>query len=386
MKKFWNLETFSTGLAMFAMFFGAGNVIFPLSVGQYAGDQNIIAIFGLLLTAVLMPFAGVFGIILFDGSCSNFFDRIGKIPGFLLAFIIITLLGPVGSTPRCIALTYSTLKSTFPDLSSPLFSAFSCLVIYLFTVQKKRLLEILGFVLTPFLIISLTSIVLIGFLIPSNTQTSEISSLTMFLHGLKEGYNTMDLLAAFFFSSSILAILKSKQVENHEAGKGYIKLTLRASLIGATLLALVYIGFSSISSFHSGGLELTNKDELLNALTLKIAGPYANFLVCMTVTLACLTTAIALISVFTDFVQKNIFREKISYEMTLAGSLLITFAISTLEFKGISAFLGPILQISYPGLIVLTLLNIAYKLIGFKPIKTPVFITFVLAALIYIIT
>lgn len=383
MKKFWNLETFSTGLAMFAMFFGAGNVIFPLGIGQYAGDQNMIATLGLLITAVLMPFAGVFAMILFDGSYHQFFDRIGKIPGFILAFIIITLLGPLGSSPRCIALTYSTLKSSFPGLSPILFSAFACVVIYLLTMQKKRILGILGYVLTPLLIISLASIVLIGFWTPADIQPNEASSLTMFLHGLKEGYNTMDLLAAFFFSSTILAILKSNQIENQESGKGYIQLALRASVIGATLLALVYLGFSSISAFHSNGLELIHTDELLTAITMKIAGPYANLLVCMTVTLACLTTAIALISVFTDFVQKEVFLEKISYKVTLAGSLLITFAISTLQFTGISAFLGPILQICYPGLIVLTLLNIAYKLTGFKPIKTPVFLTFTSAAIVY---
>lgn len=380
MKKIWNSTTISTGIAMFAMFFGAGNVIFPLGIGQYAGDQNAIATFGLLLTAVLMPFAGVFAMILFDGSYHHFFDRIGKIPGFLLAFMTITLLGPIGSTPRCIALTYTTLKSSFPSISATLFSAVACLVIYLFARQKKRILEILGYMLTPMLILCLSSIIFIGFLIPSEVLTNQTSSLSMFLHGLKEGYNTMDLLAAFFFSSAIISILKGK---NRENGNGYLELMLRSSLIGGILLALVYIGFSSISSFHNGGLELTSKDELLTALTLKIAGPYANLLVCLTVTLACLTTAIALISAFSDFAQKMVFLEKISYETTLTGALLITFAISTLQFTGISAFLDPILQICYPGLIVLTLLNIVYKLTGFKPIKTPVFVTFAIAAIIY---
>lgn len=380
MKNFWNLETFSTGLAMFAMFFGAGNVIFPLGIGQYAGDQNAIATLGLLITAVLMPFMGVFAMILFEGNYRQFFSRIGKIPGFILALTTITLLGPIGSTPRCIALTYSTLKSSFPDISLTIFSACACVIIYLFSMQKNRILGILGYVLTPLLILSLASIVLIGFWHPSEVQVNDASALSMFLHGLKEGYNTMDLLAAFFFSSTILAILKSRQMENNESGNGYIRLALRASLLGGLLLSLVYVGFSSISAFHGSGLDTINKDELLNAITMKIAGPYANLLICLTVTLACLTTAIALISVFSDFVQKEVFQEKVSYKMTLAGALLITFAISTLEFSGISAFLGPVLQVCYPGLIVLTLLNIAYKLVGFAPVKVPVFLAFAVAA------
>lgn len=379
MKKIYRLETFSVGLAMFAMFFGAGNVIFPLGLGQHAQDQSPIATFGLLLTAVLMPFAGVFAMILYDGNCRKFFERIGKIPGFLLAFTIITLLGPAGSTPRCIALTYSTLKSSFPELSSTLFSGFACLIIFAFTLQKQRVITLLGYVLTPLLILSLTMIVAIGIYAPSHVQASGQSPLAMFMHGLSEGYNTMDLLAAFFFSSAILAVLREKQTIT----SNYINIAFKASIIGAILLAAVYIGFSSIAAFHGADLPVTNKDELLSALTLRIAGPYANMLVCMTVVLACLTTAIALISVFADFFQKEVLRGKISYETTLIGSLLMTFAVSTLQFTGISSFLGPVLQICYPALIVLTLLNIAYKLTGFRPVKVPVFAAFALSAFLY---
>src|ERR1700722_13643393 len=118
MKKYFSFEAFTIGLAMFSMFFGAGNVIFPLAVGQYAGDKNFYAMSGLILTAAIMPIIGVIAMILFDGNYRQFFGRLGKVPGFLLALIIISLLGPLGSTPRCIALSYTTLKSSFPELSS----------------------------------------------------------------------------------------------------------------------------------------------------------------------------------------------------------------------------------------------------------------------------
>jgi branched-chain amino acid:cation transporter, LIVCS family len=116
---------------------------------------------------------------------------------------------------------------------------------------------------------------------------------------------------------------------------------------------------------------------------MKIAGAHAGVLVCITIALACLTTAIALISAFSDFVQKEVFKEKITYEFTLVAALLLTFFISTFEFNGISAFLGPILQICYPGLIALTFLNIAYRLKNFRPIKLPVFLVFALSAYFY---
>ncbi len=382
MQKKITLEALPIGLAMFSMFFGAGNVIFPLALGQYAGDKNTLAVMGLLITAVVMPFAGVFAMILFDGNYRGFFSRLGKIPGFLLALAVITLLGPLGSTPRCIALTYSTLKSVFPTLEPISFSALSCLVIYLFTVRKNQILKLLGWVLTPLLLSTLGVIVALGLFTSSDLQANSAEG-NMFLHGLTEGYNTMDLLAAFFFSSTILAILKERVSEDNSHLKGYINLSLQASLIGAFLLALVYVGFSFVAAFHGPDLAVNSKDELLTALSLKIAGPAAGLLVCTTIALACLTTAIALISVFSDFVQKEVFQEKISYNMTLLGALSITFLISTYQFTGISAFLGPILQICYPGLIVLTFLNILHKLTGFLPLKVPVFVTFGLSTLLY---
>lgn len=382
-KKILKSQELAIGLAMFAMFFGAGNVIFPLAVGQYAGDKNFYAMSGLVLTAAIMPIIGVIAMILFDGNYRQFFGRLGRVPGFLLALIIISLLGPLGSTPRCIALSYTTLKSSFPELSSVLFSAIACGIIFLFTVRKNHILTLLGWVLTPLLLGSLITIIIIGLTAAPGIQNTSQTSTNMFLHGLKEGYNTMDLLAAFFFSSTILNILRSSLKEAEQGTRNYVSVALRASVVGACLLAAIYVGFSYLAAFHANQLVIGGKDELLGAITMKIAGAHAGVLVCITIALACLTTAIALISAFSDFVQKEVFKEKITYEFTLVAALLLTFFISTFEFNGISAFLGPILQICYPGLIALTFLNIAYRLKNFRPIKLPVFLVFALSAYFY---
>lgn len=368
-------QSVAIGLAMFSMFFGAGNIIFPLAVGQLAGDKNLYAISGLILTAAIMPIAGVIAMILYDGNYRQFFGRLGKTPGFLLAFLIISLLGPLGSTPRCIALAYTTLKSSFPGLSIGIFSAISCAIIFLLCVKKNHLLTILGWVLTPLLLGSLLVIIVIGLMTSPETQNIHQSDINIFLYGLKEGYNTMDLMAAFFISSTIIAILKTRFKEN-AFSMTYEKVAFRASIIGAFLLSVVYIGFSYLAALHGNDISTSSKDELLGAIAIKLTGEHGGILVCFTIALACLTTAIALISAFTDFVQKQVFQEKISYEVTLIGALLLTFFISIFEFTGISVFLDPIMQICYPGLIVLTILNIAFQLKNFKPIKLPVFSTF----------
>jgi branched-chain amino acid:cation transporter, LIVCS family len=381
MRTLFKFETLAIGLAMFSMFFGAGNVIFPLAVGQYAGDKSLIAMTGLIISAVMIPFAGMIAMILFNGDYKRFFGRLGWGPGFFLALMIMTLLGPLGSTPRCIALSYSTLKLLFPVLSPILFSLGACLFIFLFAIRKNRWMSLLGYVLTPMLLTALGIIIVKGLMSKPDMQEVTISNWSIFLHGFQEGYKTMDLLAAFFFSSAILVGLKK---EDGESSGNRMQQALYASIIGATLLAITYIGFSLVASYHSNYLGISEQEDLLGAITLKIIGPSAGLLVCITVVLACLTTAIALSSVFAEFLQNGVFNGKVSYEIALIGSLIVTFFVSTYEFSGISAFLEPILQICYPGLIVLTFLNIAYSLKKVQPVRIPVFLTFAIATVIYL--
>ena len=237
-------------------------------------------------------------------------------------------------------------------------------------------MDLLGYILTPLLLLSLLIIIVMGFMTAPDVQNIDHSNLSIFLHGLKEGYNTMDLLAAFFFSSVILSSLRrSAGTEEEKQPRNLLARAIKSSLIGAVLLAVTYIGFSFIASFHGHSLDISGKDELLGAITLKIIGPSAGLLVCFTIALACLTTAIALSAVFAEFLQKSVFIN-ISYHTALISSLIVTFFVSTFEFTGISNFLGPILQICYPALIALTFLNIAHILWRWKIVKTPVFLIF----------
>ncbi|NDD58875.1 MAG: branched-chain amino acid transporter [Chlamydiae bacterium] len=382
MKTLLKSRSLSSGFALFSMFFGAGNLIFPLAIGQFAGEHNLYAMIGLIITAVIVPFLGVIAILLFDGSYQNFFARLGKWPGFLLALSIITLIGPLGCTPRCIALAFSTVKTFFPGASSILFSAGACLIILAFTLRQNKTIEMLGRVLTPVLLLGLGFIIYKGFTAEGSAMLPDSDRISLFFHGLKEGYNTMDLLAAFFFSSTVIAMLKTGNDEIKGA-TSHFKRTLKATAIGAGLLSLVYFGFSYIASMHASSLNLIAKEQILTSLAIKVAGPLAGIVLCVTVAATCLTTAIALVTVFTDFVQKGVLKEKVRYETILIVSLLITFFMANFEFSGISAFLGPILEVCYPGLIVLTIANIAFRLVDFKPIKFLVFLAFICSATMY---
>lgn len=378
----------STGLAMFSMFFGAGNVVFPLDLGRVAGNMNLYAILGLLLTAVLVPFTGLFTMFLFSGDYDSFFKRIGKIPGFLVISFLMALIGPFMAIPRCITLSFSTMSMYFPGMSLFYFSLISVILLYVLTVNRKKILDLLGLVLSPLLLISLMFLIIKGLIYHPAPKIVDISRVDVFLHGLREGYYTMDLLGAFFFSVVILLGLKRSlgkdfKMDTPEDKKRFFRITLISSGIGALLLSLIYTGFSYVASFYSLSLNAAQKDTVLSVLASTILGPVGGIIANVAVALACLTTAMTLTAVFSEFIQNELFKNKLNYKSSLIITLILTFAMSELGFMGIIKMSMPILSIGYPVLIVLTFLNLANKLFGFKFVKIPVFITLVLSVLFY---
>jgi len=363
----------AAGFAMFSMFFGAGNVIFPLAVGSAAKGQNFYAIAGLLISAVGIPLLGLISMTLFNGNYKHYFERIGKVPGFLLALFIMGLIGPFGAMPRLITVSHSTFSMYWPGVPFTLFSLISCALVFLLTFKKNSLVDILGYYLTPALLVALVIIIVKGLVSAPAMPATDFDPQTLFYDGLVTGYEMMDLLATFFFSSIVLQCLEATEIaEGHTKNfRNVIFLTLKASLIGMGLLAVIYIGFSYVAAFHSDVLVGLGREHLLGAIALHILGPYAGIVAIMAVSLACLTTAIALAAVFSEFLHNDLTQGKLPYIPSLVITLIVCYFVSTLGFSGIARFLEPILVVCYPALIVLTIFNIGHKLSHVKMVKTP---------------
>ena len=389
MKKLKKQNTFVTGLAIFSMLFGAGNVIYPLVSGQLAKDQYIFALIGFLTSSVAFAFIGLLSMVLFEGNYLKFFSRLGKVPGFLLTLFIMCIVGPLGAIPRIITVSYGSIRPFIGNIPLVYFSLFACTVMFLLTLKRKRLLDIIGYVLTPMLLSSLLLIIIAGFWNTAEILPSSHGPGKALIKGFLHGNQTMDLLGALCFSSIVFKILKRKKENNtlneKKENKKIFLQTLKAGSIGLLLLALIYIGFIRLSAFYGHNLSGIQSVEVLGALTTQILGAKATLISSLAVSLACLTTAIALSAVFTDFIYERVFLKKVRYSFCLIGSLLVTFLFSTLNFEGIMGILGPILQVCYPALIVLSVLNIAHKLFGFKMVKTPVFLTFGISLLFQLI-
>lgn len=378
------VSVLATGLALFSMFFGAGNLVFPLLIGKSAGSETVSALVGLGVSAVAFPFLGLIAMMLYGGDLKAFLARLGKWPAFVLLFVLFMSQGPVGSMPRLITLMHASVKPYIPDLSLSLFSVLISGVIFWMAFKPHRIVHLLGMVLTPLLLATLAILIGVGIFHAQEPLVVTEGAFYHFKQGLKGGYQTLDLTAALLFASVIIPYLSRGicKKDVRETARLVRRRMIGASSVAAGLLLISYVGLSWLASHHIRSLPAGIEEvDLLYAIAVQVLGPSGSFLATGAVFLACLTTAISLASVFSEYLRKEWFREKTGLVVPLALTLSVTAAMATLGFAGIMRILGPALEILYPSLIVLCLLNIAYSLYQVRSIKVPVFTTLAIGSI-----
>jgi len=384
MRKYLSPQIISTGLAIFSMFFGAGNLMFPIRVGQLSGDQSVWGITGFLITGILLPLAGLIAIILFQGDYTEFFNRLGRIPGFALTFFCTLVVGPLIAMPRIVTLSYTMTAPFLPNISLVTFSVAFLLLTFFATYRESKIVDFLGYVISPLLLVSLLIIIIRGYLTGTMVTTTDQNALEMFWHNLKFGYQTLDLLGGIFFSSFVITILKKNySVPGKPDFKRLALLSTQAGILGVSLLGLVYIGMSHLGAYFGHGLENINPGELFSAISFRVLNAQGAAIIAIAVLMACYSTIIALTGVYADYLSGHLLKNKLDYLTALIITLVLTFIPSTFDLGVILELSAPLIYITYPALIVLTLLNIAYKLFDFKPVKIPVLITFLISLVTY---
>lgn len=372
----------SVGLAIFAMLFGAGNVAFPLDLGRNTGASVLFAIAGLVATGVLVPLLGLISASLFDGNYKKFLGMTGRIPGLFLALVCMLLLGPFGATPRCITLAYAAVKWHIPQLSLFVFSIIVSCLVYAATIKKRAVVGILGRFLGPIKITLLLTIVVIGLLSIATPPKSKLTDIACFIKGLREGLWTLDLIGTIFFSGLIISSIKSYyQKRGGASAQQIISSGLKAGIIGGSLLGFVYTGFCVLAAKYGAFVTDIPKEQLLSALATLVLGSHASILANAAMAVACLTTAIALTTVFADYLTHELFLGRIKYSYALLITTVLTFVMTNLGFAGIAKVIEPIAILCYPPLIALSLANVAYALWGFKYTKFVFFSTLAATAL-----
>ncbi|MBS4169172.1 branched-chain amino acid transport system II carrier protein [Parachlamydia sp. AcF125] len=370
----------AAGLALFSMFFGAGDLIWPLILGGNSGDKNFFAMVGLIFTGVSLPLLGLISMMLFEGNYRAFFERIGKVPGVILIFIIQAILGPIGSIPRLATLSYATLKPYLPEfMNFTFFTLAAGILVLVFTVKKRRIIDLLGLLLTPVLLGSLGMILFLGFQNPPPAAASPLSPSEAFSEGLRVGYNTLDLIASFIFAPFVMSHFIGMDYGQDPlmARREVFKQMVKASLLAAGLLSVMYVGLTYVAAFYTPILEAGHApEERLSAIAMYLLGSKGAFVACLAVAMACLTTAIPLVSICGEYIKKDLLKGRGGEILPLVITLLISGVIANLGFTGIANMLSPILVVLCPGLIVLSVLNIIYKLYDKAWTNTPVFAAF----------
>lgn len=393
MKRLFNSKTITISLAIFSMLFGAGNLMYPLKVGMSSGDQNLIGMLGFFVTAVVLPICGLLAMILFDGNYDSFFKRLGYYAGSAIIWACMMFIGPFVAIPRITTLSHTMVAPFIPieflqnitPFSSFIFSLIFLGITFLATYRENKIMELLGNIISPILLISLSIIIVKGLLTSDGIAHNMRDPFDLFKENFMRGYETLDLIGALFFASIVLHLLKSTLGRELAQNPRYLALVgLHAGILGTLLLGLVYVGMSYLGVFHGSGLSSVNAGELFREISFRVLGNKGAFIIATAVVMACLSTAIALAAVVGEYVQFTIFRNKINYVTALIITLLACIPLSTAGLGTILSVTGGVItKIVYPVLIVITLCNIAYKLFGFKPIKLPVLITFIIMLISY---
>jgi LIVCS family branched-chain amino acid:cation transporter len=365
----------SVGIAIFAMLFGAGNIVYPLTLGRASGETVFFAMIGFFLTAVILPIIGLISALVCNGDYKKLFDKLGPVTGNAVIFFCMMLFGPFAIVPRCVTIAYASVQWYIPFCSLTMFSVFASLLIFIATYRPTGVITLLGRFLGPLKLILLFSIVFFGLWSWEPLMPSSRLPIESFSDGLLEGFWTLDLLGTIFFSTMILYALRKKI--NLETPKQLAMAGLQSGAIGGLVLGIIYAGFCLISAMHSGSIGSVPDVQILTALSTYLLGAKAGAVANITVAISCLTTAIALTTVFADYVQKEVLKQKVSYTVALIGTVIMAAIMANLGFAKIMGLIAPVVLCLYPALVVLSIANILDVLCGFRFIKIPFWVTLI---------
>ena len=341
-------------LVLFSSFFGAGNLLFPPLFGYLSGSNLNIATLGFCITGVGLPIMGVLAIAMTGGTdLTEVAAPVNIAYAKIIMFLSSMAIGPLFAIPRTAAFSYEIgIKPLFGTtepwqlaLYSALYFAFS----YYVANNPSKVLNWLGKVLTPALLVCLAILFVRVLLAPSFTPDAPQGAYLQapFLKGFQEGYNTMDLLASFLFGAATLTSIKTLGIEGK---KDLIKTCLMAGIIAAGLLAVIYYFLGYAGEFSNGaGILVATAHEYL--------GAGGTVILSAIIILACLTTSIGLIAAISEYFH-ILFGKKLSQKTMGVLIALLSFVLSNVGLDMIIKMAIPVLCFLYPVMIALALLNV----------------------------
>ncbi len=343
------------GFALFAIFFGAGNLIFPPYLGVISGNNWGIANIAFLLSDPLLPILGVIVTALLGGQATDLGKRVSKHFSIIIGAISIILIGPLFAVPRTGATTHEIFVQSFVPSAPQWITSliFFGLTLYI-AIHSHTVIDAIGKYLTPILLFILL-LVFIAAVIQPNASFQTTTSTGLFSQSFKEGYQTMDALGAALMAGVVISDLTRR---GYTEKKEQHQMMFGVGIVSFILLALVYSSLTYAGATVSTVYDSTiQRPALLIGLIEQLLGSFGKVAMGIAVSFACLTTSVGLITTCGHYFS-TLTNGKLEYKKIVVVSVVISFLLSLLGVDALLQLAVPVLSAIYPMVIALIFLSI----------------------------
>lgn len=372
MKKKLNFnQTLLVGSLLFGLYFGAGNLIFPIELGQNSGYNLYKVVLGFIISGVGLPLLGVVASAI---SKNDSLFEMGKTVGNKFAYFFTTALyltiGPFFAIPRTSTVAFevgiaSNISEEKTRLFLFIFSLIFFLIVLAFALKPGKIMDNIGKILTPTFLVLLSILVLFSIFKPmgalGQNEPIKIYQNNPLFKGILDGYNTMDALASLAFAIIIISSIRNLGVTDSNQ---VAKETLKSGLICLIAMSTVYVSLAFMSSSSVNIMDLGNNGgRILSHISFYYLGNFGKILLAAIVIIACLKTAIGLIIACSQIFME-MYPNSLSYKTYAIIFTFISFLIANLGLQKIISLSIPVLMYLYPLAIVLIFLSLSYPIIG----------------------
>jgi len=363
---------FVIGVMLFALFFGAGNLIFPASLGQNAGSKVWLAVAGFLITGIGLPFLGILAMgVSGSKNLQELAGRIHPIYGIVFTSLLYLTIGPFFAAPRTGAVAYDIGIAPFVGGNAGHIGLFVFTLVFFgvtvwFSLNPAKIVDNVGKILSPGIIILLIVLLIMVVVKPIGTFDAPQKAYAngSFLKGFMEGYNTMDALASLVFGIIVINSIRGMGVKTK---RGVLFATAKSGLVAVIFLGIIYAGIAYLGATSTKAFGLfDNGGPVLSHAASYYFGTFGTVMLSVIILLACLTTSIGLITACGEYF--HILFPKISYKLFVLFFSLVSFIVANFGLSNIINYSIPVLMFLYPLAIVLMLLTFLSKLFNHSSI------------------
>ncbi|WP_233899950.1 branched-chain amino acid transport system II carrier protein [Tenacibaculum piscium] len=347
-------DIYVTGFALFSMFFGAGNLILPPYLGKNASDLWGWVTIGFFITAVFIPILGILAHAKLQGTMYDFGKKVSPTFSSIYCLLVYTIAVALPS-PRTASVTHEMAIAPYFEVSSLITSLLYFSLVFIFVMNRNKVLDLLGKFLTPLIIGILLIIIFVGIFVAPTTMNPSIFD-APFVSGLLEGYQTFDAIGAVVVGGVLVVSMNFNKNTSFEAKKDLIT---KAGFIAGFGLLIIYAGLIYNGAlFNTVFSDDATRSEVLSALSSQTLGNIGTTFLGVLVGLACFTTAVGLITGTADYIKGICKNSPKAYMATAIFACVVGILVGQFDVKYIINIALPVLMLIYPTTIVLIILNL----------------------------